>query len=154
MNKIRWIHFSDLHLENDAAVDTRLMRRKLPGYIAGLNQTFDYAFCSGDVKEWNSNYNSAPDYLCKICSATHTPLDHLFIVPGNHDVEIGGNARTELIKRLTDWNTDYYRSSDGFISEADYALLKSGQTAFHTFIRDLLGEDRDYTHKTIRCKRQ
>lgn len=147
LNKIRWIHFSDLHLGNDAAVDTRLMRRKLPGYIAGLNQTFDYAFCSGDVKEWNSNYNSAPDYLCEICSAAHTPLDHLFIVPGNHDVDIGGDARTELIKRLTDWSADYYRSSDGFISKADYALLKSGQTAFHTFIRDLLGEDREEKYK-------
>ena len=62
------------------------------------------------VKEWNSNYNSAPDYLCEICSAAHTPLDNLFIVPGNHDVEIGGDARLELIKRLTDWSTDYYRS--------------------------------------------
>ena len=87
MNKIRWIHFSDLHMGNDSAVDTRLMRRKLPEYIAGLNQTFDYAFCSGDVKEWNANYNSAPDYLRKICSAAHTP----FIAPGNHDVAIGGD---------------------------------------------------------------
>lgn len=140
--KIRWIHFSDLHLGNDSAVDTRLMRRKLPKYIAGLNQAFDYAFCSGDVKQWNANYNSAPDYFRKLCNAVHTPLDHLFIVPGNHDVNIGGNDRTELIDRLTDWETDYYRSNDGYISEADYTLLKSGRDDFRSFISDLLGEER------------
>lgn len=140
--KIRWIHFSDLHLGNDSAVDTRLMRRKLPDYIAGLNQIFDYAFCSGDVKQWNADYKTAPDYIRKLCTAAHTPLDHLFIVPGNHDVDRGGDDRTALIDRLTDWETDYYRSNDGLISEADYALLKSGQDDFRSFISDLLGADR------------
>jgi hypothetical protein len=117
VRKIRWIHFSDLHLGNDSAVDTRLMRRKLPGYIAGLNQTFDYAFCSGDIKEWNSDDSMAPDYIRKLCDASHTPLDHLFIVPGNHDIKIGGDDRQELIKNITSWETDYYRSNDGRISD-------------------------------------
>ena len=53
MGRIRWIHFSDLHLGNDKATETRLMRRELPEYIAGLNRNFDYAFCTGDIKEWN-----------------------------------------------------------------------------------------------------
>lgn len=140
--KIRWIHFSDLHLGNDSAVDTRLMRRKLPDYIVRLNQAFDYAFCSGDVKQWNANYKTAPDYIRKLCKAAHTPLNHLFIVPGNHDVDRGGNNRTELIDRLTNWEMDYYRSNDGFISEGDYALLKSGQDDFRSFITELLGADR------------
>lgn len=140
--KIRWIHFSDLHLGNDSAVDTRLMRRKLPDYISGLNQEFDYAFCSGDVKEWNADYKTASDYILKLCTAAHTPLDHLFIVPGNHDVDRGGRARTRLINRLTDWKTDYYRSNAGFITDADYALLKSGQGVFRSFISALFGADR------------
>ena len=140
--KIRWIHFSDLHLGNDSAVDTRLMRRKLPEYISRLNQEFNYAFCSGDVKEWNADYKTASDYILKLCTAAHTPLDHLFIVPGNHDVDRGGRARTRLINRLTDWKTDYYRSNAGFITDADYALLKSGQGVFRSFISALFGADR------------
>ncbi len=140
--KIRWIHFSDLHLGDDKAADTRLMRRKLPGYIAGFNQTFEYAFCTGDVKQWDSDYSAAPDYIRSLCHASHTPLDHLFIVPGNHDVERGGNDRTDLIGRITDWGSDYYRSIDGYISEQDYAVLKSGQDNFRTFIAALLGCDR------------
>ena len=70
MQKISWIHFSDLHLGNDSAVDTCLMRRKLPQYIAGLNQTFDYAFCTGDVKEWNTDYLKAADYLRSLCTSS------------------------------------------------------------------------------------
>ena len=48
MGRVRWLHFSDLHLGNDKATETRLMRRELPEYIAGLNRNFDYAFCTGD----------------------------------------------------------------------------------------------------------
>ena len=142
MTKIRWIHFSDLHLGNDGAVDTHLMRKKLPAYIAGLNKTFDYAFCSGDIKEWNSDYSKAPGYLLSLCEASHTPLDHLFIVPGNHDVKIGGDDRIELIAKLTKWESDYYQSSVGLISDADLSILKSGQADFQIFISDFLGSDR------------
>lgn len=140
--KIRWIHFSDLHLGDDRAADTRLMRKKLPGYIVSLNQTFEYAFCTGDVKQWDSDYSTAPDYILSLCKASNTPLDHLFIVPGNHDVKCGGDDRTDLINRITDWRSDYYRSIDGYISEQDYAILKSGQDDFRTFIAEFLGHDR------------
>jgi WD40 repeat protein len=118
------------------------MRKKLPDYISGLNQTFDYAFCSGDIKEWNSDYSTAPDYLHLICNAAHTPLEHLFIVPGNHDIDRGDDYRTKLIDKITDWKTDYYSSNNGQISYEDICLLKSGQKAFIDFISTLLGTDR------------
>ncbi len=139
---IRWIHFSDLHLGNNIAVDTRLMRKKLPEYIVSLKRPFDYAFCSGDVKEWNSDYAMATDYIRQLCSSANVPLDSFFIVPGNHDVKIGGKERSALIKRLTDWSNDYYQSNQGVISEKDMSLLKSGQCAFHAFAKELLGNDR------------
>lgn len=142
MQKIRWIHFSDLHLGNDSAVDTRLMRKKLPQYIAGLNRTFDYAFCTGDVKEWNTEYLNAADYLRSLCTSSKTPLEHLFIVPGNHDVDIGGDVRAEVISCLTSWQTDDYKSNVGTISGTDLALLRSGEEKFLSFICELLGSER------------
>ncbi|MBR4900289.1 MAG: metallophosphoesterase [Victivallales bacterium] len=149
MSIIRWIHFSDLHLGNNIAVDTRLMRKKLPEYIASLKKPFDYAFCSGDTKEWNSDYAMASDYIRQLCSSANVPLDSFFIVPGNHDVEIGGEERSALIKRLSDWNDDYYQSNQGVISEKDISLLKSGQSAFYAFVKELLGNDRaNMYHKT------
>ena len=142
MRKIRWIHFSDLHLGNDSAVDTQLMRMNLPAYIASLNRQFDYAFCSGDIKEWNADYTAAPGYIRSLVAAAKTPLDHLFIVPGNHDIEIGGDKRAELISQITDWKTDYYQSSNGMISQDDFRLLRSGEEAFLRFIEELLGKER------------
>lgn len=146
MQKIRWIHLSDLHLGNggatDSAVDTRLMRKKLPGYIASLAQPFDYMFCSGDVKEWNADYAQVTEYISSLCAASKTSLDHLFIVPGNHDVDIGGDDRAELIAKLTNWKTDDYDSKNGVISDEDMALLRSGQGAFRSFVSELLGSDR------------
>lgn len=147
MQKINWIHFSDLHLGNDSAVDTCLMRRKLPQYIADLNQTFDYAFCTGDVKEWNKDYLKASDYLRSLCTSSKTTLDHLFIVPGNHDVDIGGADRAEVISRLTNWQTDDYKSNVGTISETDLALLRSGEEKFLSFIYDLFGKERAARYK-------
>lgn len=71
-----------------------------------------------------------------------TPLDHLFIVPGNHDVDISGDDRAEAINRLTNWQTDDYKSNVGTISETDIALLRSGEEQFLSFIDDLFGPDR------------
>lgn len=149
MRKIRWIHFSDLHLGDDAATATRLMRRTLPEYVARLNCTFDYAFCSGDIKEWKADYSTAPDYLRKLCEVANTPLDRLFIVPGNHDVDlvIGGKTRDELIAKLTDWKTSVYESNEGLISEDNLSLLQSGREQFTAFIRELLGDDRARRYK-------
>ena len=142
MQMIRWIHFSDLHLGNDSAVDTILMRKKLPGYLSSLHQSFDYAFCSGDVREWSASYHGAPEYIRQICGAAGTPLEHLFVVPGNHDVRRGGKDRKKLIEKVTDWESDYYRSENGVISETDLLLLKSGQETFRLFVSELLGDDR------------
>ena len=57
VGRVRWIHFSDLHLGNDKATETRLMRRELPEYIVGLNRNFDYAFCTGDILLVGINYD-------------------------------------------------------------------------------------------------
>ena len=143
MGRVRWLHFSDLHLGNDKATETRLMRRELPEYIAGLNRNFDYAFCIGDIKEWNGCYTDAcVEYLKLICKAGMVPLTRLFIVPGNHDVKVTNPERKELIDKLTDWNSTYYTPAEGNISESDIRILKEGETDFINFIRKLFGTER------------
>lgn len=144
MQKIRWIHFSDLHLGSGAAVDTRRMRTNLPKYIAELNCTFDYAFCSGDIKEWNADYSKAADFLKTICQVSNTPLDHLYLVPGNHDIDLscGGEERKQKIAEITDWRTSYYEPSEGLISQEDLRILQNGREDFISFIGDLFGEER------------
>lgn len=145
---VRWIHVSDLHLGNDDAVDTILMRKMLPEYIRGLGKEFDYMFCTGDIKEWNSDYSTAIDYFRELCIASHIDLENLFIVPGNHDIDTNIEGREELINRLKDWNSDYYKSNSGIISIDDYSLLRQGEIAFIQFISDLLGKERAGKYKS------
>ena len=143
MSIIKWIHFSDLHLGNNRAVDTVLMRKTLPDYIASLDQSFDYIFCTGDIKEWNVAYDKTfIDYFSTICKAANIDLEHLFIVPGNHDVDISNPERNSIIKKLTDWSDTYYRPAEGNISDNDLFVLKEGEAGFISFISNLLGDER------------
>lgn len=43
MSKIRWIHFSDLHL-NKTGTETKRLRKKLVDYLGKMDRKFDYAF--------------------------------------------------------------------------------------------------------------
>ena len=148
MSVIKWIHFSDLHLGNNRAVDTVLMRKNLPDYIASLHQAFDYVFCTGDVKEWNAVYDETfIDYFITICNAANTDKEHLFIVPGNHDVDISNPERNSIIEKLTDWNDTYYIPADGNISASDLFVLKEGEAGFISFISNILGDDRAEKYK-------
>ncbi len=148
MSVIKWIHFSDLHLGNNRAVDTVLMRKALPDYIASLHQPFDYVFCTGDVKEWNAIYDETfVEYLISICKAAKTDKEHLFIVPGNHDVDISNPERNSIIEKLTDWSDTYYIPADGNISASDLFVLKEGEAGFISFISNLLGDERAEKYK-------
>ena len=49
MDKIHWLHLSDIHL-NKRDVDSRRMRNKLLEYIKELGTQIDYIFITGDLR--------------------------------------------------------------------------------------------------------
>ena len=143
MRKVRWIHISDLHINNNSEVETRLMRMKLPIYIQNLGQQFDYIFCSGDLKDWDGSYTEDMyNYFLQICDAAKVDLDNLFIVPGNHDVDISDPKRNEIISKITDYNSKYYDPAIGSFKSEDLSVLQSGEKEYLTFIEKLLGSHR------------
>lgn len=134
MRRIQWIHFSDLHLNNDVAVETRLMRSKLPEYLAGLGTHFDYAFCTGDIREHSKPYlDTAVSNIKMICDSAGVPIERLFVVPGNHDIDVTDAGRAELVSKLTDWNNDYYNPHIGSVSADDLDVLSRGRQEFASF---------------------
>lgn len=150
MHKIKWIHLSDLHLGDDSATDTRLMRKKLLNYIKNNNCVFDYIFCTGDIKQYNGDYQNAKEYMPAIAGCCGAPLEHFFIVPGNHDLNISCNDdRERLIKKLTNWQSGYYKSSRGDISDENLKILRSGETSFVDFITSLFGQQRADKYKDL-----
>ena len=49
MDKIHWLHLSDIHL-NKRDVDSRRMRNRLLDYIKELGTQIDYIFITGDLR--------------------------------------------------------------------------------------------------------
>ena len=138
MRRIRWIHFSDLHLGSDSAVETRLMRDLLPEYLESLGTRFDYAFCTGDIREHSTPYSDAAvSAIKRICASAGVPIERLFVVPGNHDVDVTDAGRSELTAKLTDWNSDRYDPHIGSISTDDLDVLSRGKQEFSSFADEL-----------------
>ncbi|MBD5099243.1 MAG: leucine-rich repeat protein [Clostridiales bacterium] len=142
MGTIQWLHFSDLHL-NKKGVETRRLRNKLPEYLRGLNINCDYAFCTGDIRyapSGNFPENSI-EYIQNICDAVHVPIDHLFMIPGNHDIDRAAAGRDNAVCRVhnaTDQgDSGYYHPMDGEIRMDDLVYIANGQTDYVKLIRKL-----------------
>lgn len=106
MPTIRWLHISDLHL-NRQATESRRLRRALPVYLKNLALDFNYVFCTGDLRyapDGAFSEDTIP-YLQSICDAVSVPLENLFIVPGNHDIERDTAERVAAIKDEWDCST-------------------------------------------------
>ena len=69
---IRWLHISDLHLNNRNFSSDRL-RDELPSFLRQEGLKCDYVFCTGDIRSANVTPNDftdeMADYLNDICNA-------------------------------------------------------------------------------------
>jgi WD40 repeat protein len=138
MTIIRWIHFSDLHL-NETGVETKRLRKKLIEYLRGLNLHCEYAFFTGDMRY--APFGAFPDgiveYMSEVCDAVNVPLERLFVVPGNHDVDRDCSERADAIKQVFDSGNGYYVPLDGAIKENDLKTIAEGQQDFRQVISGL-----------------
>ncbi len=97
MNKITWLHISDLHMRPSQAYDSDIVLRKMLKDIEACIQNGslqpDFIIVSGDIafSSKPEEYKLAKDFLDKLLEITHLsknkPKDRLFIIPGNHDVD-------------------------------------------------------------------
>lgn len=148
--KIRWLHLSDIHM-NTTEVESLRLRRKLPEYLAGLNQHFDYIFFTGDLKFAGAgrpckvlSLDDISAYFKSICNAAGVPMERLFIVPGNHDIDRNFPGREEAIHRIfyrhdSEWS-GYYNPMLGEIKEEDFAPVYGSETGFREVIEALYAE--------------
>lgn len=134
MSKIRWIHFSDLHL-NKTGTETKRLRKKLIDYLNSMDGKFDYAFFTGDIRYAPSGDfpEDAGKEIENICNAIGLPEKHLFIVPGNHDVDRDCLEKNEVINRMLN-GENRYKSEDGIIPETEMDSLCKAKESFYRFV--------------------
>ena len=77
---IRWLHISDLHLNNRNFSSDRL-RDELPSFLRQEGLKCDYVFCTGDIRSANVTPNDftdeMADYLNDICNAVDVSKDSI-----------------------------------------------------------------------------
>lgn len=138
---IRFLHLSDLHFKTGAAKGydqdkvlrgllERLRKDRSKSPLDLIFLTGDLAF-SGEAKE----YDAAVAFLRDLLDATGVAPDHLFVVPGNHDVQ----------RRVGRWLLRTLRAQDSadFFVEADSRAAHEAKfAAYREKLRAFLGESR------------
>lgn len=134
---IKWLHFSDLHLNSDE-METELLREELPKFLLKSGIRCDYAFCTGDIRfapagEFPDN---SADYIKNLCSSVHVPMENLFIVPGNHDVNIYSEGRSDAVTNVI----SQYNSRVGKIDLTNLAAMHAGQKDFRNLLAEVFAD--------------
>ena len=142
---IRWLHISDLHLgSTDFSTDE--LRDELVGLLIKEGLKCDYVFCTGDFKTAGPGDKGFTDdmaaYLKDICMAVGVPVEKLFIVPGNHDINREINTRKDAIKKMMFQRRGYYDPAKGIINPEDMVAIMEGEKDFVNFVSKVLPADR------------
>ncbi len=100
--KVTWLHVSDFHIRGGDPYDRDVVLRALVSSVKELREhgrVPDLIFATGDVAHAGKpgEYEIATEFFNALLDATGLDRRHLFVIPGNHDVDrdLGiGLART------------------------------------------------------------
>jgi len=111
---VTWLHISDIHLKADGAYDRNVVLTALIKSVRGFREREkrkpDIIFATGDIAHagQSGEYKVATEFFDQLLEAAKLDRSHLYVVPGNHDVDrrLGaGLARTLLSRSAAD---DYF----------------------------------------------
>lgn len=146
---VKWLHISDLHLNTDEVESVR-MREQLPDFIRLNGYQCDYIFCTGDIRDSSKDHYAEPfpsgEYFKQLCSVCEIPVEQLFIVAGNHDVNRNAANRSNVVEQLlwknrAAWKRNY-KPENGFIDKESLQALHEGQAEFRCFLGDIYDDRR------------
>ena len=145
----RWLHISDLHL-NTTEVESARIREQLPKFLLRNGIKYDYIFCTGDIRDSSGAHYKEPFptavFLKNLCGVWNLPMEKLFIVPGNHDVNRSAADRTNVVREMlwedkSAWRRNY-KPEIGQIDEEILLALYEGQAGFRNFLEEIYDSDR------------
>lgn len=129
MCKQMFLQLSDLHFgtpESDT-VDSLRERIKVSiiQQLVNHNMKFSGLFITGDIIYGKTNnkrkaYREAASYIKTICAVMGIQRNQVYIVPGNHDIDLSDNTRLDSI----DKTRKEYKWKDGGIAPAEKKNLR------------------------------
>ncbi len=101
--KYRWVHLSDIHFAYKNYQSNRL-RRKLFEKIREIvrQDKVNFLFITGDITDRNSEYDAELlKFINELLEIIGQDEKHIFLVPGNHDVE-RSDERIDKLMQIKD----------------------------------------------------
>lgn len=101
--KFRWLHLSDIHFAYKNYQTNRL-RRKLFEKVTEIvrQDRLNFLFITGDITDKNCEYDSdLRGFITEISRIMELDEKHIFIVPGNHDIN-RLNERLKILEQIKD----------------------------------------------------
>lgn len=144
MEKLRWIHLSDIHFSNEEGYEIKRMRDSI---IEKLKQVFeknkmDFVVISGDLVYQSGSYDANLNkFLDALINVSGINIDDLFIVPGNHDLK-RSQTRTVLLNGM--------RTEDFKFEKETINQLQKDFKKYNTFYKKLKGENINYLYKVVK----
>ena len=98
MSTIRWLHISDLHLQENQNAEWNLLQNHLPF------PPIKFLVFTGDLHQFGQSYEKSLEFLRHLMKQYKLSINDVFIVPGNHDVDEDSsiNWSTFAHKRLSE----------------------------------------------------
>lgn len=90
MDALRWLHLSDIHFKESENYETKRMRDVLIDELKKIlnGNSVDMVFITGDLGYQGAGHDQElEEFIEQVIFVTKTPVENLFIVPGNHDLK-------------------------------------------------------------------
>jgi hypothetical protein len=92
LRQIAWLHVSDIHMqERDSWSQDVVLGALLASVRAqiGAGRTFDFALLTGDLaySGKTGEYALVAEFIAELAVAADVPMERIFCVPGNHDID-------------------------------------------------------------------
>lgn len=81
MSTIRWLHISDLHLQENQNAEWNLLQNHLPF------PSIKFLVFTGDLHQFGQSYEKSLEFLRHLMEQYKLSTNDVFIVPGNRDVD-------------------------------------------------------------------
>lgn len=127
-----WVHLSDIHFGHGdtsnrwdqelvlRTLERDIAARPVPVRIDAVLVTGDIAFSGGGLSA--DEYQKADKWLREVAKAAGVGVDRVFLVPGNHDVNRGVDAKNRNVLRLV----QSLRPDGGKAASLDESLKDGG----------------------------
>lgn len=153
MTGITWLHLSDWHQgSKEGGIDRERVLNELIEDIAKRKdnissklERIDFIVFSGDLaySAKSSQYEEARFFLDKVLEATELSRDHLFIVPGNHDLDqkIKDKYLPKELKKSPEDAQTYQNIIKWLKDENDREYLLKPFTEYRKFVTEYSGQE-------------